>query len=699
MNFATSAALLVAPPLTSTNPPSRFAVSTIVSAIALGVVLVLGWGGYSVYFKSPMLEVGDIAVNALQIDHAKHFAELYGNYSRFEFNHPGPVFFYVYAAAEYVLYDWLHVVPSPGNAHLLAGMALQSVFFAIALAVLASQQRARLFVPLALLVGAAYFGPLRQPFVSIWPPHVLLMPFLCLLATATTVAAGRLAHLPLLLLSAGFLIHGHVAQAMCAPLLGGMGVLLGVRQAWLVAERPAWRVFVRERRRLLAGSAAIVLAFSLPLLIDLILLGSRGNVATIIGRFIANGSDSKSLLQSLLYFVSFGTTLSDQHLLFTKLGPEAFAFLSANTLRLSLWAIALFAPPTAAWVMRARLTADERRLLASGYALLVAAIGVSLLWGMAQAGDMAQFNGYFYYAIYYYALLLPLLMVARLLAPLEQVRRLAPLGAVALCLAAVVIGGRYFQQPSRDSDEGLPIAAAVDSLLHSSSAPRPKFLVFEHAMWPTVAAVGLELQRRGVPFFASPWWGFMFGQRHELVDSGPGALDGCDIWWIGKPGPDGIPLTPELSLFPQPAPLQPDGGEIHFQGGGNGFRYHIYGLGPGFSEHAWSDLPRVLVEFAPQPASGDVRVTFDAISQIRDATGLVSWPADIFYNGQLLGRVAVADRGQVAVTIPQTAWNAHATGRLEIRFLETRTRRALKRPRYESFEAWGLWSIRFDRAP
>lgn len=139
----------------------------LIAAIFLGLVLALGAARFDRYFRSPMLELGDIAVNALQVDHAKHLAEIYGNYSRFQFNHPGPAFFYVYAGAERVLFDWLHLVPSPANAHLLACLALQSLFFALAVGTLCSHLPWRAMAPLALLAAAWYFGRLGEPFVSI----------------------------------------------------------------------------------------------------------------------------------------------------------------------------------------------------------------------------------------------------------------------------------------------------------------------------------------------------------------------------------------------------------------------------------------------------------------------------------------------------------------------------------------------------
>jgi hypothetical protein len=66
-------------------------------------------------FTTSIIESSDFAANALQVQNAKHLAELLGNYSRWRFHHPGPAFFYIYAAGEWIFYDLLHLVPAPFN--------------------------------------------------------------------------------------------------------------------------------------------------------------------------------------------------------------------------------------------------------------------------------------------------------------------------------------------------------------------------------------------------------------------------------------------------------------------------------------------------------------------------------------------------------------------------------------------------------
>ncbi|HEX2101351.1 MAG TPA: hypothetical protein VHF69_11835, partial [Candidatus Synoicihabitans sp.] len=190
---------------------------TLLIATALTALVV--FANRELLFRTEIHETSDFAVNALQIERAKHFQEQYGNYSRYHFNHPGPAFFYVYALAEIVLHDWLHLVPSPHNAHVFGGIVLQGAFFAIGLMILSQLLERRAVLTVGLLLGALHFAAADHAFASIWPPHVLLMPFFTFLAATAAVAVGRLRVLPWLVLSGCFLAHGHVAQPLFVVVL------------------------------------------------------------------------------------------------------------------------------------------------------------------------------------------------------------------------------------------------------------------------------------------------------------------------------------------------------------------------------------------------------------------------------------------------------------------------------------------------
>lgn len=131
--------------------PSSFLVA-LSAVVFLAVLLVLN----RALFRVPIFEYTDFAANALQIERAKHFRELLGNYSRWGFHHPGPAFFYIFALGEKVLHDWLHLVPSEMNAHILSMVVLSTAFLFGAIGVIATRCRSRLFPPAALALSLLY---------------------------------------------------------------------------------------------------------------------------------------------------------------------------------------------------------------------------------------------------------------------------------------------------------------------------------------------------------------------------------------------------------------------------------------------------------------------------------------------------------------------------------------------------------------
>jgi hypothetical protein len=662
------------------------------ASVFLGLVIALGIAGSRVYFGLPILETGDVGINALQVDNAKHFSEIYGNYSRFEFSHPGPAFFYVYAAGERLFTDLLHLTPAPGNAHLLTCMMLQSFFFALGLTLLATHLPWRVLVPAALLIAALHFGALREPFVSLWPPHVLLMPFFCFLVACVSVASGRVEHLPFLVLAGCFLFHGHVAQPLFVGSLTVLSAAIYLRGIYREKKSIPWKELARLHRNVLTLCGGMIAIFLVPLVIDAVTLGTRSNVATIIGRFYANREDSKTPFQSFLYFLSFATSYREQDTIFSKLGPETFQFFREHAVRIGVWILVFLLPPALLVWRRKGRAAPEKIFWSNAYLFLFATVGLCVLWGMAQAGPMAHFNGYFYYGIYYFALVLAVLALIDRMPMVDT----APVGILACAGSAVLFASSFKLAPLSAQDAGVTLADAVEATLKTDPGTAPKLLVFEHRDWPMTAGLALYLQRHDIPFYTAPFWEFMFGQRHDLTRLGPRPESKTSVWWITKPGPGGISLTPEVSVFTTPAPLQPNGGEIRLQGGDNGFRYLVYGLTVGNIEYAWTNLPETLFRFAPEHADNDVRIAFEVESAQRNKGAILDQPAEIYFNGKLLGMLTAHDRGVLSVVVPAALWNAESRADLELRFPTTKAHHTTRRPRYNYWFSWAMWKIRFE---
>ena len=647
--------------------------------------------GREVYFETTILETGDAAVNALQIDNAKGASEIYGNYSRFEFNHPGPAFFYIYAAGEYVFLDWLGVVPTPHNAHLLASLVVQVACFALALALIDLWIGSGAFLALALLGGLWHFSLAEGSFYSVWPPHVLLMPFLCFLTAACSVAAGRSRDLAIMAVTGGLLFHGHVAQPLFVGGLGLAALLLHWHGQRVAGQWTTWRDWTTTHRRTLQFCAAWTALILLPLAIDVLRYGGESNVATIIRRFVLNTQEGKSALQSVLYFLSFPTYFVNQEDVFTVLNRGSFAFFYHHAGILLLWALILIGPAILGWRWRDKLPDSMRGFLRTGYLMWAVTAVLCVAWGLVQSGPMYQFNGFFYYGVYYFLGLLGLGIIAYFFTR----RWTAPVLTMLLCLAAIVAVWRFHREGWSEEASGARIRAGVEAALQKSTAGRPKLLVFEHYAWPEAAAVALELQRRGIPFYNSSSWNFMLGRQHDVDLLGPNPENSADIWWVAAPGENGLPITKSLALFTAPVAVNPKAGELNFDGRSSGYRHLVAGLSTGNTDYAATEAKRTAFVFMPLPAETDVQMIIDAQSNSRpDAPA--DQPGEVFFNGQSLGTVTAApDRRQFVLTIPRALWNQRSRTLLELRFPRASEIHFFSRPANHRWTAWGLWNIWF----
>ncbi len=656
----------------------------------LGMVVCLAIDNFAFYFQAPILESSDAAVNGIMVHNAKHLSQLYGNYSRFQFNHPGPVFYYVYALGEVVFADILGATPSPGNAHLLTCMALQSAFFALAIAIAATWFRKRAWLPLVLLAGALHYGSSPAALVNSWPPYVLVMPALAFLVACTSVASGCTAHLPFAALCGGFLFHGHLAQSIFVGTLVPLAVALNLLHHRRRHGALALKLWFTDHRRTWIIVGVMAALFALPLVLDLVLLGGRSNIATILGRFRANTSDSKSLVQAIVYFLSFGTGAMNQDVI-TASGSAVHEFARQNVLSFLGWAAAVVCPALATVIWRRHFSEREKAFLFTGWLVLACAVGLCFVWGIAQAREMFHFNGAFYYSVYFFAVILGLAVLAKVL-----VRPFVPVvGAAVIAVAIVVLYRGRHVPPLEGPASGLPVQSAVTQGLAGDVAT-PRFLVFEHATWHVAASVALDLQRRAGGFHVAPWWGFMFGDRHKREQPAPAAEGRSSVWWITKPGEGGLPLTPELSLFTEPAPIRPGVDEIRLRGNDNGFRYVVSGVSYGNVDLAWTNLQHVTFRFATPPSQQDVRIVFDAKSAEGSASGPVPQTAVVSFNGVGVGEVQVRERAKVEVRVPASLWNATPVATLDLHFPQALRHVESTQPRYEEWGAWGLWSIRFD---
>jgi hypothetical protein len=634
--------------------------SSVVLALLLFVFLssLIILGNREIVFQRDVHELSDFAVNALQIERAKHFGELYGNYSRFHFNHPGPAFFYVYAFGERLWLDALGAVPGPYNAHLLTGILLQTGFFVLALLILSELLGRRRVIALGLLIGAFHFGAAGHTFASIWPPEVLIMPFLAFLAAAAAVATGRWSRLPWLVLAGSFLVHGHVAQPLFVVTLALAAYVAGWRAARWVAPPPT---APRDQKTCAHVAAAVVLlVFLTPLLIDLA-RGAESNAALILRHLQTNVSEDKSLLQSLVYFLSFVTYVETPELIATGVSADGFGLVRAHPGLFILWLLALAVMVAAYWRRR-----DGEAGLRALVAVWFAATALCAAWGLLQTGPMFAFNGHFYHALHYLVYLLAGTVL------LQRLPRLIilPLAALALLVATWGWSTRIRHDPAYADARGAELRAATIAALEADPQPDlPKLLVFERDDWSTAASIALALRRSGHDFRTGPVWRFMFQKRYVL-----GEQDFLhpefpySIWrFVRQPRVEpAVPLPRGPHVVFGPATLPAEQGRIQFQRDGDFTHYHVAGIAtPDDRTGAWTNYSHAILQFVPGPATSAVHLQVVAVPfLIPDQIDLQ--PTELWFNEHRVFAAPFAGPGVLRADIPAAMWNERPIATLRL---------------------------------
>lgn len=661
--------------------------------IFIGTLALLIVAYHSFLFVTPWHEDGDFALNALQIERAKHLNEFYGNYSRFHFNHPGPAFFYVYAAGESILHDWLQVVPTPHNAHAIAGTALQVLFFALALGVAAQWIRSRWFLPLALAAGAVHFGLAREAFVSIWPPHVLLMPFLCFLVAGASVAAGRARHLPLMVVCGCFLVHGHVAQ----PLMVGVLFLIAYVLLWRT-QRATAHASARPWQTNPAPhwiAAACIAVFSVPFVVDLA-LGTDSNFYEIVQFSLAKKAH-RTLAESIVYLFSFfGYEHGQEHFIPEK-GPFNFAFLRNGIPGYIAWGLVLTFIGWRTRLFRRWPQATEAERFTRALAIIVGAgFGTAVLWGWIQSGPMFAFNGYFYYA-----LLFALALVALALLTRDLPERGATMVGAPLLIAGAVWATWHFRAlpPSVNNADTDWVDATAAAL---KADPRPKatkFFVFPHDDWGDVARTALALKRGGQSYRVDESWQFMFGRYRSINADDLGALEQYSVWRFSHQelaGPS-VPLGRGLRVFFEPGTIDPTNGKIACGRDGNFEQYVLFGFTSPDQDFTWSNLSRSAFQFrSTQPATRDVEIEIDAhpflTSRCRNQTMRLT------VNGREITTFDLTAKATVKARIPAEAWNARPLITLRFDFPNAKAPRQFGSSDDPRALAWAIYEVRFRNA-
>jgi hypothetical protein len=483
-------------------PTKRQQLQTLLPALVFAAI-VLAINGH--WFRVPIFEASDFAANSIQVYHAKLLREMLGNYSRWHFHHPGPVFFYLFAAGEYLFVDWLRIVPAPANAHLLTVVLVNTALLFGSIEIFARHCPGRLFRPLALwaavlLIYAVNHTVPVSVLISLWMPYVALFAFLFFTAACASVAAGKIGHLPLMALGAMTMVHLHVAQvlfagvmslAACAAALAGEFRVLG------------WKRTLRDHAKAITLSAGIVAVFLLPILLELV-LHKPNNLDWVRAYLAKYPNPNRGLVAAgryLLTFLTFGTESSEG--LMTHIpAAELLSQAAAKPYVMTFWGIAA-AGLGGAIVLARRNPKIFSRFTATVLVECALIVALFLYWANRITGAMYNFNGFFIYSLPLTGLFLAVGMIS---AGTSRLPQRAWLVWLAPFLTMVAVAGSF-----RNPDMG---SAAMKRLSDELRSPDTIELTFERRDWPTAVGVANQLVRRQQPFCVQDDWGFMFGYEY-----------------------------------------------------------------------------------------------------------------------------------------------------------------------------------------
>lgn len=622
--------------------------------VFLGLALTVTAANREAFFRTAYYEEGDDAANALQIYRAKYGRELHGNYSRWGFHHPGPAFFYAYAAGEWLLFDLTGIAPAPRNAHIYTGTLVQLAFYAAAVTILAWHVRRRLLVlALALAAGAWHYRHVDRIIYSVWPPDVLLMPFLCFVVACAALSLGRRNVLPAFVISASFLVHGHIAQ----PLFVVPMSLLALWLAWRGRGREAWRDLRSTRTGQL--SLALLIVFVAPLVIDLF-AGRNSNAHDVLLHLRFQTDGGQSLWQSILCLGSAFVGVQDPTT-FTALAPEDYAIFRERALWLIGWGVAL---GFAAWRLWSKSSAgadaEPERLLGRRVLMFAVVAGaLTLVWGMRQDGGFTNFNSHFNHSLVHAFGWVVVIAIATLLP-----RVVRWVGAFAA--SAGIVGFAVAIPHNTDiGSRGDELEVRLTALLLADPKPdAPKLITFSQENWYEAVTLGRAFQRRGIDFYVHPTWEIMFGEDHLLRDRADLLSNReLSVWHVVRRNhaPKGSHvLNRECALlFPGDGPAQAFPITIDF-----GRDQHVdlpsFGIGLAEDNWVWTDGRVTALTLNAPRASAPLTLTLEASGYVTSLTK-EGQRAEILLNGLKLGEARFdEERKTVRLTVPTEGWNRHA---------------------------------------
>jgi hypothetical protein len=443
---------------------------------------------------------GDIALIEAFTIHATHTELLLGPYSRFGWNHPGPLYFYLQAP--------FYVMSGYRSAGLSAGALVINLSALGILMWVCVRSAPRGFLAIAVSGASALFAvQTTEMLASQWNPHVLVIPTMAIVVVAAAVAAGRVGLLPVLAALASFVVQTHLGLGPAVVALSGAATATVALRAYLLRSNETaprlWPI-------LNATLWLLLLLWLLPIAQELsqpvgnlsqlwTFFGAEGRPGQLWRTSFRTWSDMISAILRWDVHVGWGGRYGPNP------GPASQFWAIAETAAVALIAV------------RAALGKDSFRGALAAMVLVASGLG---LWSITRIEDDIYDHLVFWLAGIG-ALHLGLIADALMGLVPGAVSVVGTRQIAAACLLLFGIGAAagvqdlrvIVSRSFRPRIEQLSVRRLSDAILPEFEAKKVErpLVTIDQPVWGIAAGVLLQLQKRNIPFTVEEGWWFMFG--------------------------------------------------------------------------------------------------------------------------------------------------------------------------------------------
>jgi hypothetical protein len=479
--------------------------------LGMPAVLLLGACGlaaliaYARTADAAFAPAGDIALIETFTIHAADGEQLLGPYSRFGWNHPGPLYFYLQAP--------FYVLSGRRSAGLSAG-ALAINLSALAILVwvcVRASAGGSLAVAIA-LASVLFTYRASEMLASQWNPHVLVLPVMAIVVVAAAVAAGRVWLLPVLAALASFVVQTHVGLGPAVLALSGAATAMVVLRSYFLRSDVAPRLWP-----ILHGTLWLLLVlWLLPLAQQL--SAPDGNMSRLWAFFATESRPAQPWRVSFRTWSDMISAVlrSDVDVGWGNRHPPIPGPWS------QFWALTESAA-VAGIAVKAAIDKDRFRAALAAMTLIASGVG---LWSITRVDDVV-FDHLVFWLAGIGALHLGVIADAIIrLVPLATrlPTRITAAACVVIFAAGAAVGFQELRvvvsRSYRPLPEPLSVRRLADAILpafETNGMKRP-LVTIDQRVWGVAAGVLLQLQKRDIPFLVDDDWWFMYGEPPSPSD-------------------------------------------------------------------------------------------------------------------------------------------------------------------------------------